>query len=110
VQFLMRFKESPAPPDCAPAEGEKVMHATIRIGSTLLMVSDGRCGGAPSFRGFSLSLNVTSVAEAERLFAALADGAKVLMPLTKTFFSPSFGMVTDRFGVSWMIHTQSATS
>ena len=79
------------------------MHASLRIGETTVMASDGRCQGQPSFQGFSLSLTVPDDAEAERLFAALADGGQVQMPLTKTFFSSRFGMVADRFGVSWMV-------
>jgi PhnB protein len=79
------------------------MHASFRIGETTVMASDGQCSGRPNFQGFSLSLTVPDEAEAERLFAALADGGQVQMPLTKTFFSPRFGMVADRFGVSWMI-------
>ena len=67
------------------------------------MASDGRCGGKPSFQGFALSLNAANEAEAERLFASLSDGGEVQMPLTKTFFSPHFGMVADRFGVLWMV-------
>jgi len=104
VQFLMRFKENPAP-DCPPANGEKICHVSFHVGQTLLMASDGHCEGTPSFKGFSLSLNVHTVAEAEQFFAALADGGEVQMPLAKTFFSPSFGMVADRFGLCWMIHT-----
>jgi PhnB protein len=106
VQMLMRFKESPEPQQpgmCPPGAGDKVMHATLRIGDSTLMASDGRCGGRPSFQGFSMSLRVPNEAEAERLFAILADGGQVQMPLTKTFFSPRFGMVADRFGVPWMI-------
>ena len=79
------------------------MHASFRIGETTVMASDGRCLGKPSFQGFSLSLTVPNEAEAERLFAALGDGGQVQMPMTKTFFSPRFGMVADRFGVSWMV-------
>ena len=79
------------------------MHSSFRIGDTTVMASDGRCLGKPSFQGFSLSLNVPDDAEAERLFAALADGGRTQMPLTKTFSSSRFGMVADRFGVSWMI-------
>jgi PhnB protein len=67
------------------------------------MASDGNCGGAPSFQGVSLSLSADTVADAERLFAAIADGGQVQMPLTETFFASRFGMVADRFGVSWMI-------
>jgi PhnB protein len=79
------------------------MHSSFRIGETTLMASDGRCLGQPSFRGFSLSINVPNEAEADRLFGLLADGGQVQMPLAKTFFSPRFGMVADRFGVSWMV-------
>ena len=113
ILFLMRYQESPAPPEpgpCAPPDGEKVMHASLRIGEAVLMASDGRCGGATCFKGFSLSLSITDEAEARRIFAALTDGGHVIMPLTKTFFSPLFGMVTDRFGVTWMIILPSATA
>jgi PhnB protein len=106
VTMLMRFKDSPEPhePGMVPPDSEnKVMHASFRIGDTTVMASDGQCVGKPSFQGFSLSLTVLNDAEAERLFAALADSGKVQMPLTKTFFSSRFGMVADRFGVAWMI-------
>jgi PhnB protein len=106
VTMLMRFKDSPEPhePGMVPPGSEnKVMHASFRIGDTTVMASDGQCVGKPSFQGFSLSLTVLNDAEAERLFAALADSGKVQMPLTKTFFSSRFGMVADRFGVAWMI-------
>ena len=107
VTMLMRFKESPDPPPSGmvpPGSEGKVMHANLRIGETMVMASDGGCQGQPSFQGFSLSLTVPNEAEAERLFAALADGGQVQMPLTKTFWSPRFGMVADRFGVSWMVN------
>ena len=103
VTMLMRFKESPDPAMVAPGTGDKVMHASVRIGETTVLASDGECGGRPSFQGFALSLTVPTEAEAERLFAVLGDGGQVQMPMTKTFFSPRFGMLADRFGVSWMI-------
>ena len=103
VMLLRRFKDSPEPNICAPGTENKVMHASLRIGDTTLMASDGRCQGKPTFVGFSLSLTAPDETEAERLFATLADGGQVQMPLTKTFFSPRFGMLADRFGVSWMI-------
>lgn len=106
VIMLMRFKDNPEPPQpgmCPPASGEKIMHATLRIGENMVMASDGRCTGRPAFQGFSLSLTVRTEAEAERLFTALADGGQVQMPLAKTFFSSRFGMVADRFGVLWMV-------
>ena len=107
VTMLMRFKESPEPQGdmCppAPGSGDKVMHACFRVGETSVMASDGLCSGKPSFQGFSLSLSARDEAEAERLFSALGEGGQVQMPLAKTFFSPRFGMVADRFGVSWMV-------
>lgn len=106
VEMVMRFKESPEPPPpgmVPPGTEDKVMHAAFRIGDTLVMASDGRCQGTPSFQGFSLSITAANESEADRLFAALAEGGQVQMPLGKTFFSPRFGMVADRFGVSWMV-------
>ena len=105
VDFLMRYKESPEPlpPGRLPPGFEnKVMHATFRIGDTTLMASDG-CEEGQTFTGFSLSLAVPTEAEADRAFAALAAGGKVQMPLAKTFWSPRFGMLTDRFGIGWMV-------
>ena len=104
VDMLMRFKESPEPAMVPPGAGDKVMHASFRVGETTVMASDGRCEGRPSFQGFALSLTVSSEAEADRLFNALVDGGQVHMPLSKTFFSPRFGMLADRFGVSWMVY------
>jgi PhnB protein len=103
VSAMMRFKEAPDQSMCVPGAGEKVMHSCFRIGDTAVMASDGECQGKPNFQGFSLALSAANPAEAERLFNALSDGGKVQMPLTKTFVSPSFGMVADRFGVSWLV-------
>jgi PhnB protein len=106
VLMLMRHKEAPEKPPpgmLPPGADEKIMHATLRIGSSNVMLSDGRCDGKPVFNGFSLSLAAANEAEAERLFAALRDGGTVQMPLAKTFWSPKFGMVADRFGVGWMV-------
>jgi PhnB protein len=107
VTALHRFKDSPEPhaPGMIPPGAEnKVMHASFRVGGTTVLASDGRCTGHPSFQGFSLSITVPNDAEAERLFAALGQGGQVQMPLSKTFFSSRFGMVADRFGVSWMVY------
>ena len=106
VEGLMRFKDSPdpVPPGmCGPNSDDKVMHSALRIGETLIMASDGMAGGKPEFKGFSLSVNAADAAEADRLFAALGKGGSVTMPLGKTFFSPRFGMVADKFGVGWMV-------
>jgi PhnB protein len=105
--MLMRFKDTPDPnaqPMAPPGAEDKVMHASLRIGDNTVLASDGRCLGQPSFQGFALSLTVANDAEAEQKFAALTAGGQVQMPLTKTFFSSRFGMVADRFGVSWMLY------
>ena len=106
VEMLMRIKDSaePAPPGTHPPGSEnKVMHAALRIGEAMLLASDGRCQGKPSFQGFSLTIYASDESQAKRWFAALSDGGETRMPLGKTFFSPCFGMLADRFGVPWMI-------
>jgi PhnB protein len=106
VAMLMRYKDSPephAPGMLPPGSENKVMHASFRVGGTTVMASDGFCKGQTDFQGFSLALMVSNEAEADRVFAALADGGQVQMPLSKTFWSPRFGMVADRFGVGWMV-------
>jgi PhnB protein len=104
VTQMMRYKESPDQSMCAPMSGDKVMHMSFRIGETNILASDGECNGKPTFQGFALSLTAPDAAAAERLFASLGAGGQVQMPLTKTFFSAAFGMLADRFGVSWMIY------
>jgi PhnB protein len=105
VQMLMHFKDCPEPQQgmITPENKDKVMHAALTIGDTAVFASDGRCAGSSNFQGISLSLQAKNEAEANRLFGALADGGQVQMPLAKTFFSPSFGMLADRFGVNWMV-------
>jgi PhnB protein len=112
VTMLMRYKDNPdvaAGQGCSDPGGgpgpkpEMVMHASFTVGETQVMASDGMGSGQPVFRGVSLSLSPASEAEARKLFDALADGGKVQVPLAKTFFSPAFGMVADRFGVAWMV-------
>jgi PhnB protein len=107
LEMRMRFSEAPDQPPpgtLPPGSGNKVMHAALKIGESTLLMSDGHCTGKADFQGFSLSLTVADEAQAARAFAALADGGTVRMPLGKTFFSPSFGMVADRFGVGWMVY------
>jgi len=106
VQMMMRYKESPEPPPpgmVPPGFENKIMHASLRVGETIIMASDGCSLEKPKFEGFSLSVAVSTEAEVDRLFNALAQGGEVGMPLAKTFWSPRFGMVTDKFGVGWMI-------
>ena len=107
VTMLSRFKDIPEPPavgSVPPGSADKVMHASFRIGTSTVLAADCRCEGQPSFQGFSLSLTVPTDAEAEHRFAALAAGGQVQMPLTRTFFASRFGVVVDRFGVSWMVY------
>ena len=104
ITMLMRFKESPeAQPNLPECFEEKVMHASVRIGETTLMASDGRCEGQANFEGFSLSVAVPDEAGATRVFAALSEGGLVTMPLAKAFWTPMFGILQDRFGVGWMV-------
>jgi len=112
VEMTMRYKESPEPPPpgmVPPNWGDKIMHTSFRIGASRIMASDG-CTDKPGFSGFSLSLALATEAEAARAFAALAEGGKITMPLGKTFWSPCFGMLTDRFGIGWMISVAAAPS
>ena len=106
VQMLMRFKDAPdqPPPGMVPDNwGDKVMHCSLKIGDGVLMASDGCNSSEKNFQGFSLSLTAANEAEADRKFAALSNRGQVTMPLGKTFFSPRFGMLVDRFGISWMV-------
>jgi PhnB protein len=104
--MVMRYREAPdAPPPgkLPPGSENKVMHASFRVGDTEVMMSDGFCAGTPKFAGFSLSITAPDEATARRYFDAMAAGGQVTMPLGQTFWSPLFGMLTDRFGVGWMI-------
>jgi len=108
VQMIMRFSDSPQPVDpnmVPPGNADKIMHSAFKIGDSLIMAADCECKGKPNFQGISLALNTASDDEANRLFTALSDGGQVHQPLIKTFFASSFGVVQDRFGVSWMIVT-----
>ena len=106
---IMRYKDAPDPPPAdkvPPGSGNKVMHMSVQIGDSTIMGSDGMCSGKPSFQGFSLSITPRDEADADRVFAALSKGGQVQMPLGKTFFSPRFGMLTDKFGVGWMVYVE----
>lgn len=106
VEMIMRFKDSPqqCDPSMVPPNSEnKIMHSAFKIGDSTIMATDMGCSNNPGFKGFSLTLNTDNDAEAERLFAALQDGGKVEMPLEETFFATRFGVVADRFGVTWQV-------
>ncbi|HPR06484.1 MAG TPA: VOC family protein [Denitromonas sp.] len=104
VTMLMRFSDAPpgAMPEM-PGMADKVMHANLKIGDTMVMASDGECGEATGFNGFAMSISLSDEAEAKRVFAALAEGGEIRMPLAPTFFARQFGTLADRFGVQWMV-------
>ncbi len=112
VEMLMRFKDMPADAG-SPGDGcagqmppaNKVMHSSVRIGDSVIMATDGMTSGKTEFKGVSLTLSVKDDAEAQRRFGALSEGGAVLQPLSKTFFASNFGMVADKFGVTWMVIT-----
>ncbi len=103
VLMKMHFKDSPDQSNIPPSSKDKVMHSTLRIGESIVMATDGHSTGKPNFQGVSMSLTVSEVADAGKCFNALAAGGQVQMPLAKTFFSPSFGMVADKYGLTWMV-------
>jgi PhnB protein len=102
-KMLMRFKEAPDQSMVSPGAENKIMHAAVQIGDATVLMSDGGCLGKPNFQGFALTISARNEAEADKLFAALSEGGQVTMPLAKTFFSPRFGMLADKFGVGWMV-------
>lgn len=105
IEVVMLYKDSPEPmPEgmLSPGFEDKVMHASFKVAGDRLMASDGS-GKEPGFGGFSLSLSLPTAAEVDKAFAALSEGGKVMMPLTKTFWSPRFGMLADKFGLGWMV-------
>jgi PhnB protein len=112
--FLMRFRDSPMRADFSPEVADKVFHATFRIGTTEIMASDVGCQEthfARTFAGFSLAMRVESISLAERFFRALGEGGIVEVPLAQTFFAARYGIVIDRFGLSWkLIVEDSATT
>jgi PhnB protein len=110
VDMVLHFNESPAPmPPGVLQEGfeAKVMHASFRVGDATILCSDG-CDDKTAFSGFSLALYVSTEADADRAFGALAEEGEVQMPLAKTFWSPRYGMVKDKFGISWMVMVPAA--
>jgi PhnB protein len=103
VAVLMRWKDNPDKSMCTAENADKAMHSQFQIGDSTIMASDGRCTGKPNFHGIALTISAQTEAEADKLFNGLAEGGQVTMPLAKTFFSPKFGMVADKFGVGWMV-------
>lgn len=113
VEIMMRYADSPdpVPPEHMPPGGpQKLLHASLLIGDARLMMSDGVPLDGGGFRGFSLSLQYPAEPEARRAFDALAEGGRIIMPIGRTFFSPCFGMLFDRFGVQWMVMVRPAAT
>ncbi len=111
VEMIMRYSESPEPIPAGmlpPGAEDKIMHASLDVGGAKVLLTDGRCQSAPTFHGVSLSLSVPDDATARRMFEALAEGGQVRMPMGKTFWASLFGVVADRFGVSWMVMSMPA--
>ncbi len=106
IDMLMRCKDAPEPSQTRPGLEDKILHSSFTVGSSTIMATDGYNKGNPNFNGITLAITVANESEAKLMFDALADGGKVMMPLAKTFFSPSFGMLADRFGVPWMVFTE----
>lgn len=106
VMMLMRFRECPDPSFKRPGLEDKIFHATIRIGLTELMASDVGCDDPKletGFSGFAFAVRAGSIEDAERYFAGLSEHGRVIVPLSETFFATRYGIVNDRFGVSWKI-------
>lgn len=103
VKMLMRFKEAPDQSMISKGSENKVMHAHFKVGDTDVLISDGRNQGNPKFEGFALTLQAKDETEAAKFFNALGQGGEIGMPLGKTFFAKSFGMLKDKFGVNWMV-------
>lgn len=103
VKMLMRFKEAPDQSMVSKGSENKVMHAHFKVGDTDVLISDGRNQGNPKFEGFALTLQAKDETEAAKFFNALGQGGEIGMPLGKTFFAKSFGMLKDKFGVNWMV-------
>jgi len=103
TDMLLHYKDCPEPNACAPGMEEKVMHAAVLIGDSMVFFSDGRNSGKANFDGFSLSYAAKSDAEARRLFEALSEGGTVVQAPTETFFASTFAMLRDKFGMHWML-------
>ena len=111
VTGLTRWKENPDKTmKLPPGHEEKVMNAAFRIGETQLMADDGMGGMTPEFKGMTLAIEASDDGEAKRVFGALSEGGVITMPLTKTFWTSCFGMLTDKFGVPWMVNVEAPTA
>ena len=110
AEGMMRFSQNPDQSTTTPANKDKVMHAQFKLGDSMIFVSDGMATGKTNFDGFSLAIAADSEADAKQMFGALGEGGAVTVPLSETFFAKSFGMLKDRFGVSWMLIVQKVSA
>lgn len=104
--YRLTFGESPFASKMPPETHDKVMNGRLRVGKNMLMASDNHQGNYAPPRGVSLCVSVGELGEAKRIFGELAEGGEVRMPFEKTFWSVGFGMVADRFGISWMVNCE----
>jgi len=103
IQMTMTFADAPAGSPVPPDSKDLIMHTSMPVGSIILMGCDAPPGREQTLGGFQIAVNITEEAEVKRLYAALSEGGSIQMPLTPTFWSPLFGMCTDKFGVGWMV-------
>ena len=104
IGMMMRWSESPIADQVAPEWGERIIHATLELDGALLLASDAPPSHYGKPQGFSVSIQTDDLDKAERIFAGLAEGGEIQMPLAETFWAKRFGMVTDRFGIPWMVN------
>jgi len=110
IEAMMPFAGTPAEQEVPAEWRKKIIHASLTVGDQVLMASDAPPGRYEEPKGFSVSLNVKTPAEAERIFQALTENGKVQMPLQQTFWAARFGMVVDRFGIPWMVNCEPAAA
>jgi PhnB protein len=109
IAAMMTYGDSPLAEQCGPQSRDRIMHARLQVGDTVLMGSDAPPDRFQAMQGMSVTLNIEQAAEAERVFHALAEGGNVIMPIGETFWAQRFAMLTDRFGTPWMINCEKPT-
>ena len=108
ITFMMKYGESPMAEQTAPEARNNVIHASLQIQDQLIHGADAPPQHFSKPAGFSVSIGLKDVAEAERIFKELSVGGQVQMPFAKTFWSPGFGMFIDRYNIPWMVNVEQA--
>jgi len=103
ITGLMTYSQAPNAPEMPPEQAKAVLHARLELGDNVLMASDAAPGLFKTMEGTYLTLSVDSDAEAERIYAALADGGNAHTPIQETFFATRYAQLRDRFGILWMV-------